>query len=254
MRIEADGQGPALVLIHGWAMHGGLFAPLAQRLRERHRLFLVDLPGHGASRDTPWSGLDATVAAISAQVPRDALWLGWSLGGLVALRAALDRHARGLVMLCATPRFTAAEDWPEGVDPAVFTGFARELVSDFAATIDRFLALEAMGSDHLRADLRHLRAHVFDHGEPAPAALQAGLDLLLSCDLRAALPDLVVPSLWIAGRRDRLVTAAAMRRAAGLAPQGRFLQIEGGGHAPFLSHADAVADAIQGFVASGAAA
>ena len=51
MHIETCGSGPDLVLIHGWAMHGGIFAPLTPLLREHFRVHLVDLPGHGYSVD-----------------------------------------------------------------------------------------------------------------------------------------------------------------------------------------------------------
>ena len=52
MHIETLGSGPSLVLLHGWALHGGVFAPLVQRLSDRYTLHLVDLPGHGHSRDS----------------------------------------------------------------------------------------------------------------------------------------------------------------------------------------------------------
>ena len=51
MHIEVTGSGPALVLIHGWALHGGIFAPLVERLAPHFELHVVDLPGHGHSRD-----------------------------------------------------------------------------------------------------------------------------------------------------------------------------------------------------------
>jgi pimeloyl-[acyl-carrier protein] methyl ester esterase len=247
MQIAVSGQGRDLVLIHGWAMHAGIFAPLAARLRPHCRLHEVDLPGHGSSPVRDWPGLEACATQLAERIPPGAIWLGWSLGGLVALRAAQRAAAAGLVMLCATPRFPAGPDWPQGVAVEVLTRFAQELGQDFRATIERFLALEAMGSDHLRDDLRALRQHVFERGEPSPSALRDGLDLLLKADLRAQLPGLGLPSLWIAGRRDRLVSPAAMREAAALAG-GRFGQIEGGGHAPFLSHADEVAEAMLGFI------
>ena len=47
LHIEVVGNGPALVLIHGWALHGGVFAPLVDRLAAHYQLHLVDLPGHG---------------------------------------------------------------------------------------------------------------------------------------------------------------------------------------------------------------
>jgi pimeloyl-[acyl-carrier protein] methyl ester esterase len=58
-----------------------------------------------------------------------------------------------------------------------------------------------------------------------------------------------MPSLWIAGRRDRLVSPAAMQAAAALAPVARFHQVDSGGHAPFLTHADEVASALLDFEA-----
>jgi pimeloyl-[acyl-carrier protein] methyl ester esterase len=153
-------------------------------------------------------------------------------------------------MLCASPRFVRHDDWPQGMDASVFTGFADELARDYRATIDRFLMLEAQGSDHLREDLRRLREQVFAGGEPSPAHLGQGLALLQDSDLRAALPTLSMPSLWLAGRRDRLVSPAAMQAAATLAPGAQFLRIEHGGHAPFLSHGDEVAAALRQFSAT----
>ena len=49
LHVEVSGNGPPLVLLHGWAMHGGVFAPLVERLRSRFSLHVVDLPGHGGT-------------------------------------------------------------------------------------------------------------------------------------------------------------------------------------------------------------
>lgn len=249
LSIETIGTGPALVMLHGWAMHSGLFAPLSAQLANTHTLHLVDLPGHGHSRDSALPlRIDAIVEAITEQIPR-ALWLGWSLGGLAALRAAQSRPAavRGLVMLCANPRFVRSESWPQGMPAAVFEGFARDLETDYRGTLDRFLMLEAQGSDHMREELRLLRDQVFARGEPPRQSLCDGLDILQATDLREDLQTLSMPSLWIAGRRDRLVSPASMRAAAELTPNGRFVEIAHGGHAPFLTHAPDVAQAIAGF-------
>lgn len=246
MQVMVRGTGPALVMIHGWAMHGGAFEPLVARLQDRYTLHLVDLPGHGRSRDSivPLT-LDAMANAIAAQTP-PAPWLGWSLGGLVALHAAqsFPANVRGLLMLAASPRFVRSPDWPQGMDDAVFAGFARDLGNDYRAAIDRFLMLEAQGSEHLREEIRLLRAIVFAHGEPTPDALTRGLALLRESDLRGELPRLPMPSVWLAGRRDRLVSPAAMQAAAAMAPASTFIEIAGAGHAPFLTHADPVAQAI----------
>ncbi len=251
MHIETLGAGPALALIHGWAMHGGLFAPLVAQLRRRYTLHLVDLPGHGHARADDRALEPVAIAAeLVARVP-DAVWLGWSLGGQFALRAALDHpgRVRGLVMLASSPRFVRGDDWAHGVDAQVFRDFATLLQQDFRATLEGFLALEALGSTSAQDDLRSLKAQAFARGEPAQRALLEGLGLLDRLDLRAELPGLQVPSLWISGRRDRLVPAGAMPAAARLAPDARSVVIADAGHAPFLSAgAEAVAQEIDGFM------
>jgi len=247
MHLETQGSGEDLVLIHGWAMHAGIVAPLTRLLSRNFRVHLVDLPGHGMSTDGNACDPQVCAAALARELPR-ALWIGWSLGGIVALHAALD-HAdkvRGIVEIAASPRFVLAPDWPHGVPADVFAQFGAGLQRDYRGTIERFLALEALGSDHAQAELRELRAHVFERGEPSMAALQDGLRVLDTTDLRARLPQLGMPSLWLAGRRDRLVPAAAMRWAAAQSPQGRFMEYSSG-HAPFIGHAVEIAAAIDEF-------
>ncbi len=249
MQIVRRGHGPPLVLIHGWAMHAGLFGGLLNRLAERRTLYLVDLPGHGRSRDdTAPLQLESCVAAIAALTPR-APWLGWSLGGLFALHAAATRpaHVEALVMLCATPRFIRADDWPHGLDVEVLKKFDVELQTNVHATIKRFLALETLGCEHAAASLRTLRAEAFAYGNPSLDALTDGLHLLEDCDLRVLLPALAVPSLWIGARRDRLVDHRAVAAAAEMTPNAQSLRLDTG-HAPFLTHADALANAVLAFL------
>jgi pimeloyl-[acyl-carrier protein] methyl ester esterase len=250
--IQTEGRGDTqLVLLHGWAMHGGVFAPLIEALRNRCTLHVVDLPGHGRSRECAVSLQPAACAkAIAARVPL-AVWLGWSLGGLYALQAALDfpKRVQGFAMLCASPRFVRGRDWPHAVSPEILRNFGRDLETDYTGTLERFLALEALGSDCAQADLRKLRADAFDAFRPPLRALTQGLDVLEHADLRARLQGLKQPSAWIAGRRDRLIPWQAMQWSAARCG-GAFTCIAGGGHAPFIGHADEVIAALAPLLAA----
>jgi pimeloyl-[acyl-carrier protein] methyl ester esterase len=250
--IHTEGRGAAhLVLLHGWAMHGGVFAPLVEALRERCTLHVVDLPGHGRSRDCNVSLQPVECAqAIAARVP-PATWLGWSLGGLYALQAALDFPARvqGLAMLCTSPRFVRGEGWTHAVSPEILQEFGRDLETDYEGTLERFLALEALGSDCAQADLRKLRADTFSEFRPRVRALTQGLGVLEHSDLREHLHELQQPSAWIAGRRDRLIPWQAMQWSAAQCG-GVFTCIAGAGHAPFVGHTDAVVAALAPLLAN----
>ena len=81
-------------MVHGWGLHGGIWKPLLPLLEAHFRVTCVDLPGHGRSG---WQGeetLDAMAGALLSVAPAGAAWLGWSLGGLVAARAAVGADTR----------------------------------------------------------------------------------------------------------------------------------------------------------------
>ena len=245
---------PVVVLLHGWALHGGLLQPLAARLGDARRTFCPDLPGHGGRPYRPrFRDLAGLAEAVAADLPPACVLVGWSLGGLVAARLAADNcpAVRRLVLLATTPRFVNGDGWQQGLAPGLVAEFAAGLGRDYRGLVRRFLALQARGDERQGTLLRQLRASVFARGEPDPAALAAGLEVLLGSDLREAVTRIAVPTLVVTGANDRLTPPGAGDWLAGQIPGARLEQIAGAAHAPFLSHPDAVAQAVGGFIAAG---
>ncbi|HEY3553477.1 MAG TPA: pimeloyl-ACP methyl ester esterase BioH [Casimicrobiaceae bacterium] len=252
LHVDSVGAGAPLVLLHGFAMHGGLFAPLVDALAAHRRVFVVDLPGHGRSAPAPTFTLDALVgavdAAIATDIPLDVV--GWSLGGQVALEWARVRRARirKLVLVATTPSFVGREGWPHAMSALTLARFGDELRVDFRLTLARFLALQVHGSDEGRATLAMLRTRLLDRGEPAPAVLAAALGLLRETDLRERLASIATPALVIGGDRDAIVPIEATRRLAAALPNARHATIAGAAHAPFLSHTGAFVDVVLAYL------
>jgi len=248
---HSRGRGSDLVLLHGWGMNAAVWEGLPSQLTVDRRLWQIELPGHGGS---PFllrhDGLDAWADACLESAPERAVWLGWSLGGLIALEAALRAPERihALVLVAATPRFVRAPDWPAAMDADVLAQFHDELLADPAGTLDRFLALQVMGSEAARDSLRTLRREVAQRPAPSPAALEIGLDLLRDSDLRERIGVLTCPTLWLFGRRDILVPAATSEGVARLLPGSRQCVIVRAAHAPFLSHPQETGEAVSGFL------
>ena len=244
---ERQGSGPDLVLVHGWGLHGGIWGDLPARLAQHFRVTTLDLPGHGRSRtDGGALSLSAFTDSVAELCPAPAIWLGWSLGGLIALNAAL-RHPQTvakLVLVGTTPKFVQAPGWAHAMPTEVFADFARSLSQDYRATLLRFLSLQAGNNESARALLKQLRAEMFAHGEPQPDALAAGLAILEQTDLRARLAEIQVPALVMHGSHDRLAPPAAGEYLSAQLSKARWLRVEGAGHAPFLSHAALLADAV----------
>ncbi|NNG13439.1 MAG: pimeloyl-ACP methyl ester esterase BioH [Halobacteria archaeon] len=247
---QTSGNGPDLVLVHGWGLHGGIWDPLVPLLEPCFRVTRIDLPGHGRS---VWQGqvdLDAVTAAVLAVAPPAATWLGWSLGGLVAAQAALvaPERVRQLVLLASTPSFVRRPGWQTAMLPVLLDTFAADLEEDYNGTLNRFLSLQVRGSEDSSAVLRTLRAKLLEHGAPAAQALRAYLEVLRDTDLRERITAIHCPVLLLMGERDTLVPAAAGRQATQMIPGARLQMIAGAGHAPFLVHPRAVATTLQAFL------
>lgn len=229
--------GLPVVCLHGWGLHGGIWATLAEALPGR-RVFTPDLPGYGGTAPVSPYTAEGLADALAAVMPPACAVVGWSLGGMVALAwaARQPRQVRALALVGSTPSFIRRPGWETGLDPAVLAGFAADLAADYRATLLRFLALQARGGEAARQVIGQLRATLFSRGEPDPAILAAGLDVLRQADLRGQVGEVACPALVVHGGHDTLCPAAAGRWLAAHLVDGRLALHDHASHAPFLSH------------------
>jgi len=256
VHVEVSGAGRPLVLLHGFAMHGGLFATIVPAFSSTHRVVVPDLPGHGRSAPMIPLSLERAVVALDDALadeggPLDVV--GWSLGGALAMHWAATRptRVRKLVLVATTPSFVARDGWPHAMADDTLRRFGDELRASYRLTLQRFLALQTHGSEGGRATLATLRRSLFAHGEPTPAALAATLALLRELDLRDAARAVRVPTRVIAGDRDTIARPQAAAWLAGALPHARLTVVAGAAHAPFLSHADAFVADVAAFLDAG---
>lgn len=237
---EQHGSGPDVVLLHGWSLHGGIFHKIVPELAKSFRLTVVDMPGHGRSRDVvpePFN-VSTLAEAVAGAVPENAHWIGWSMGGMVTMRGALDFPGRigKLVLIGTTPKYVRSRDWPYAMEKGTLQQFSEALSRDFRGTLDQFLQLQARGLPQMRELVRELKEQMFAHGEPHPAVLQEGLGILFETDLREELEKLNRPTLVCHGDRDTLIPVSAGKELAKRLPDARLHLFRNAGHAPFLTH------------------
>jgi pimeloyl-[acyl-carrier protein] methyl ester esterase len=239
LHCSISGSGDDLVLLHGWGMNSAIWGAFLETLAERFRVTLVELPGHGESGfDLQHTSLEEWADEVLAVAPQRAFWIGWSLGAQVAMQAALSAPERvaALVLLAATPRFVQGEQWPHAMEGETLRQFAVTLSKNHRQTLERFLSLQVQGDSEARGRLRSLRQELFRRPQPQPAALENGLELLRSVDLRGRLREIPCPTLWLLGERDTLVPAAVADPLGELQPGAEIEVVQGAAHTPFLSH------------------
>jgi len=252
--VERLGTGPDLVLLHGWGMNGAVFDGIKTELSKQFRLHIIDLPGFGYSADLGIEdpGLSSWLDLMLKALPERAHLLGWSLGGMLAIRLAFlyPERVLSLITVASSPRFVAEPEWP-GVKPEVLTSFSAQLQADTHKTIERFLAIQALGSTSARDDVRILRERLQSRPAPLHQALRMGLSLLQELDLRAELTTLDIPSLHLFGRLDGLVPARVLdvwpRASASNAVLHLFVDSS---HAPFITETVEFIRVVSEFIAT----
>ncbi|WP_117235633.1 pimeloyl-ACP methyl ester esterase BioH [Vibrio maerlii] len=241
------GSGPDLVMIHGWGMNGAVWQQAAEQLSQHFTLHIVDLPGYGHSAESHGEDLADIANQVLAQAPEKATWLGWSLGGLVASYVAIHHPNRvnKLITVASSPKFAAEKAsinesgiskaaW-RGIQPQVLTAFTDQLIDDFKLTVERFMALQAMGSPSARQDVKQLKQAVFSRPEPNPRSLLAGLKILAEVDLRDALEQIQSPMLRLYGRLDGLVPLKVSKELNLQLPHTECFVFSESSHAPFMT-------------------
>lgn len=243
---QTKGEGDThLVLLHGWGLNAQVWDCITAELSSHFTLHLVDLPGYGRSRGFGAQTLAQMAQCVLAHAPEKAIWLGWSLGGLVASQVALQAPERvsALVTVASSPCFSARDAWP-GIKPEVLAGFQHQLSEDFQRTVERFLALQTMGSDTARQDARLLKSAVLSLDMPSTEVLNGGLEILKTVDLREELQNLSLPFLRLYGHLDGLVPRKIVPLLDEMWPASESIIFPKAAHAPFVSHPQAFCDAL----------
>lgn len=270
VRLAAGAPGaPPVALLHGFTGDATTWAPFADAWRAAGRLgdlVAVDLVGHGRSPDPPDDAaytLDAqaaSVAAALAAVGGDrAVWVGYSMGGRVALTAAVAAPERiaALVLVSTSPGLAdaAARAARAAADAALADDVVQHGVAAFAerwAAHPLFATQAALGERHAAA----MRAQRRGNRAPALAASLRAAGAGAMAPLWDRLGALPMPVLVITGALDDRYTAIGARMAAAIGAGGtgrggaRHAVVPGAGHAVQLEAPAALAAVVRGWLAA----
>ncbi|WP_332675356.1 alpha/beta fold hydrolase [Aromatoleum sp.] len=247
-------SGRPLVLLHGWGLTPRVWDTLREALPRGIVVHAPAMPGHAGAPPVADPTLEAWADALLPTLPDAALLCGWSIGGMIALDLA-RRHPQKvaqLILVGTSPRFVSCSDpdtWPHGLETATVEGFIGSFARDPAATLNRFVALQALGDSDRRGVAARLNAALADACRSGVDGLAAGLQLLATTDLRPSLSQVHQPVQLLHGARDALMPLAAAEWLAAQLPDARLMRFDACGHAPFLSRPAECAELIASFAA-----
>lgn len=245
LEAQGDGDLPPVVLLHGFAASGVQMVPLLVRLRRHVRRLLVpDMPGHGFS-EVPVTGANRATLEVGLRETLDAMvqepvvLFGNSMGGLAAIRYALERpeHVRRLV-LCS-PGGAAMEQSELDEFRSVFMVDSHSEAVQF---VDRLLGRRSPLRHVLAVSVRRKldRPHLGELiGSVTPE------DFLLP----EQLADLRMPILMVWGRNDEILPRAHRYFFVSHLPEhAHVIEPERMGHSPYLESPRELTRHILGFL------
>jgi 2-succinyl-6-hydroxy-2,4-cyclohexadiene-1-carboxylate synthase len=239
--------GPAagrVVLVHGFTQTLASWEVVGERLGGRREVVRVDLPGHGGSGGVRVGFGEA--AGLVGAAGGAGTYVGYSLGGRLCLRLALDRPdlVEGLVLIGASPGIADPGGRAErrAADDTLAGRLEREGVPAF---LDRWLAGPLFAS--LPAEAAGRAERLANTAEGLAYALRR-LGTGTQEPLWDRLAGLRPPALLVAGERDAKFTAVARQMAAAIGPTARVAVVPGAGHTVHLERPDATATLIEAFL------
>ena len=239
-----------MILLHGWGFNKNVWKTFSPLLEQHETITNLDLLGFGDNvLHKKTLTLDTLVENVLKNAPEKANYCGWSLGGLVAMKIAIDYPERvdRLITISSTPKFLSTNDWP-GMTPETMNQFAHSLKKDHQSTLEQFVTLQFQGGDTDRKIIRQLKQSVRNSKRPNTQALMDGLRILKNTDLRKQLKEIQCPQLYLYGRCDRLVPVEITEKIHSLSPNAKISIIPKISHAAFLSKPEICRDLIIEFL------
>ncbi|MGE5596579.1 MAG: 2-succinyl-6-hydroxy-2,4-cyclohexadiene-1-carboxylate synthase [Hyphomicrobiales bacterium] len=258
LNAEVRGDGPPLVLLHGFTGSAKSWGRFGDLLAERFTTVAFDIVGHGES-DAP-AGLDHYEMPQAVDDLADAAaklgfgraaWLGYSMGGRVALHVANARPeaVRALVLIGASAGLDCVEDRlaRRSADDLLAARIEREGVEAF---VDYWEALPLFATQRaLPAEARAaVRSGRLAQRATGLANSLRGMGTGAQEPLQHRLPEIRIPALVLAGELDAKFTEIGQQLAASL-PAARFAPVPGAGHAAQLERPGETARLVLEFLA-----
>jgi 2-succinyl-6-hydroxy-2,4-cyclohexadiene-1-carboxylate synthase len=234
-----------VVLVHGFTQTSASWGPVAERLARRFEVVPVDLPGHGGSGAVRVGFAEA--AGLVGATGGPAAYVGYSLGGRLCLRLALDRPdlVRALVLIGGSPGIAdpAGRAERRAADERLARRIERHGV---AAFVDAWLAGPLFAT--LPAEATGRQQRLANTAEGLASALRR-LGTGAQEPLWDRLGELRPPTLLVAGERDPKFAGIARQMAAAIGPSAQVALVPGAGHAAHLERPAATAARIEEFLA-----
>lgn len=226
-----------IIILNGWGIHTEIWKFIVHNLRHQFKFHLIDLPGSGKNKNITPIKIDKIIEILRQKMPKNSIWIGWSIGGLIVNYFGLcyPEYVLAIINVASSPCFIEKKNWP-GIKKNVVNKLYFNLKTRYHQTIRNFLDLEQIISQKFHSDIIVLKNILSLQSQPHLELLKNNLEIIFLLDLRLDIILLRTPLLRIYGELDNLVPTSIIPILDKQWPQTKSVVIKKAAHAPFITN------------------
>ena len=225
----------SIALLHGWATDPSIWDPVVSELESRgHSVTVYEMPGYGSRHsENGIVTLDQLVDDAIEKLEGCELWVGWSLGSMISIGAALRKSAQCKAVLAVSP---TAKFCCDAEKESALNGLRDSVQSDAKKAVSRFRRAMASAENRRTVGKKISEMHseiAGDRNTVNRETLLAGLEILSTTDLIEEVNKIDVPVRIVSGEEDTIIPCSSGEKLHQLIPNSTYTTLPCG-HVPFL--------------------
>lgn len=225
--ISIIGKGKIhLILFHGWGISSYIWNNVIIKLKKICTIYVIDLPGYGKNFNKKIMTFEEISNYILTIIPKKAVWMGWSIGGLLAFHIGhnFPNYTNAIITICSSPCFIQKKLWP-GISLKTLKNIKNEIINNFSNFYKNFNIYQ-----------RQSKKKFLKEQKPRKESIEQGYIWLTTIDQRKNITNINTPYLKIYGSLDLLIPEKISYIIDKYSKKTLSIKISKATHAPFLSH------------------
>lgn len=237
---EVTGSGEDVVIIHGCLANSDDMQGIVNELSAHYRVTNINSLGNGKSDiDDEVETIHDIADAMLSELPKSAIYIGWSKGGLTAqsIAARYPDRVKRIIGICTTPKFIADDNWI-GVPAPGFESLIMPVIKDFGVRtlISNIYEAEFANINPKPLLFQSIQKICNNRPNISEANARKLTNIVDSTDLRKEFKAITCPIDLIVGEQDAAVPVEAFAQIQALNPRVKIHTISGAQHMPFATH------------------
>ncbi|CUR53336.1 alpha/beta fold hydrolase [Buchnera aphidicola] len=225
-----------IVLFHGWGFNSNIWYSIFPFLLKKFTIYVFDFPGYGNNSNIHLMNFTNISNFLLSILPHKVIWIGWSLGGLLATYIGyyFPNRTYAVILIASSPFFLKKNKWP-GIKKKTLISIKNNMLNSYQNFLLEFYNIHISLKKNSFFTQKKIFQNFFTKLPTSDAILQ-GFQWLKKIDNRKKIINLKIPIFRIYGKLDLLIPIKIEKKLKNILYNGKFYIIKQAAHVPFITH------------------